>query len=79
MVALFLGWAVLDESIGATTLAGAAFIIGGVGGVMYGPRLTRLTKGLDKWRAVITRPGPVPALLAAVRIGRTEGMDSRYG
>jgi drug/metabolite transporter (DMT)-like permease len=39
IVALFLGWAVLDEPIGLSTLAGAFLIVLGVAGVMYGPRL----------------------------------------
>jgi drug/metabolite transporter (DMT)-like permease len=36
VVALFLGWIVLNESIGANTIAGAALIIGGVAIVMRG-------------------------------------------
>ena len=36
VVALFLGWAVLDESIGLSTLAGGALIIVGVASVMRG-------------------------------------------
>ena len=36
VVALFLGWAVLDESIGLNTVAGAALIIVGVASVMRG-------------------------------------------
>ncbi len=36
IVGLFLGWAVLDESIGVNTLLGGALIIAGVAGVMRG-------------------------------------------
>jgi drug/metabolite transporter (DMT)-like permease len=36
IIALFLGWAVLDESLGLNTLGGAALIIFGVATVMRG-------------------------------------------
>ncbi len=36
IMALFLGWAVLDESIGLNTLLGCAFIIAGVAAVAWG-------------------------------------------
>lgn len=36
IVALFLGWAVLDEGIGVNTVLGAALIIGGVAAVLRG-------------------------------------------
>jgi drug/metabolite transporter (DMT)-like permease len=41
VVGLFLGWAVLDESIGLNTLLGSALIIGGVAMVMRGQAPTR--------------------------------------
>ncbi|HXG37034.1 MAG TPA: DMT family transporter [Dehalococcoidia bacterium] len=40
VVALFLGWAVLDEPIGLRTIVGASLIISGVASAMYGPQLT---------------------------------------
>jgi drug/metabolite transporter (DMT)-like permease len=38
-VALLLSWAVLGESIGASTLAGGALVLAGIAAVMYGPQL----------------------------------------
>jgi drug/metabolite transporter (DMT)-like permease len=42
IVAVFLGWAVLDESIGLNTIAGGALIIAGVASVMRGQVPARL-------------------------------------
>jgi drug/metabolite transporter (DMT)-like permease len=36
VIALFLGWAVLDESLGLNVIAGAALIVFGVATVMRG-------------------------------------------
>jgi drug/metabolite transporter (DMT)-like permease len=46
LVALVLAWAVLGESIAATTLAGGALILAGVAGVLYGKQLA------TAWRAL---------------------------
>ncbi len=40
IVGLFLGWAVLDESIGVNTILGCALIIAGVAAVMRGQALS---------------------------------------
>ena len=49
IVGLFLGWAVLDESIGVNTVLGAALIIAGVAAVMRGqaPSSQRLSAATD--------------------------------
>ncbi len=49
IVGLFLGWAVLDESIGVNTVLGCALIIAGVAAVMrgQGPSSQRLTATAD--------------------------------
>jgi drug/metabolite transporter (DMT)-like permease len=52
VVGLFLGWAVLDEEIGPSTIAGAALIAAGVAGVMYHPAEAPQQK----------RPAPAPSL-----------------
>jgi drug/metabolite transporter (DMT)-like permease len=49
IVGLFLGWAVLDESIGVSTILGSALIIAGVAGVVRGqaPSRQRLPVAAD--------------------------------
>ncbi len=49
IVGLFLGWAVLDESVGASTILGAALIIAGVAAVVRGqaPSSQRLPVAAD--------------------------------
>ena len=49
IVGLFLGWAVLDESIGVSTILGSALIIAGVAGVVRGqaPSRQRLPVAVD--------------------------------
>ena len=49
IVGLFLGWAVLDESIGVSTILGSALIIAGVAGVVRGqaPSSQRLPVAAD--------------------------------
>jgi drug/metabolite transporter (DMT)-like permease len=49
IVGLFLGWAVLDESIGVSTILGGALIIVGVAAVMRGqvPSSQRLPATVD--------------------------------
>ncbi len=49
IVGLFLGWAVLDESVGASTILGSALIIAGVAAVVRGqaPSSQRLPMAAD--------------------------------
>lgn len=51
VVAILLGWAVLDEPLGERTLGGAALIIFGVASVMFG---TRLLTAVREVRALAT-------------------------
>jgi drug/metabolite transporter (DMT)-like permease len=54
IVGLFLGWAVLDESVGVGTVLGAALIIGGVAAVLRGqaPSSPRIPTAADVSTAV---------------------------
>jgi drug/metabolite transporter (DMT)-like permease len=61
VVALLLGWAVLGESVGAATLAGATLIVTGVAGVMYGAQIVTLVRAmLPAYPAPRSRAATVP-------------------
>jgi hypothetical protein len=64
-VALLLGWAVLGESIGVTTLTGAALIGAGVAGVLYGQQLITVCLALRSLR--FSPPGRPRVALVVLR------------
>jgi drug/metabolite transporter (DMT)-like permease len=60
---VLLGWAVLGESIGLNTFAGAALIAGAVAGAMYGPTLAERIGRAFQRRELVLVPVPHTAVM----------------
>jgi drug/metabolite transporter (DMT)-like permease len=65
---VFLGWAILGESLGPETAAGAVLIATAVATVMFGPRL------VERWQQRSNRPG-----LIEIRVPQTAQVICREG